>query len=150
VKILLPVDGSTASLDAVRHALALVEEGLDATFVLANVQEPATLYELMLTRDADVLEQVAEGAGEHALQEAQSLLQSAGVAFDSEIDSGDARSVLLEIAEREGCDAIIMGARGLGHVRGTLLGSVSHSILHHATIPVTIVHEQPGDEDEGS
>ena len=57
MRILLPVDGSEASLDAVRHALSLVEQGLQADFVLANVQEPATLYELMLTRDADVLEQ---------------------------------------------------------------------------------------------
>ena len=39
MKILLPVDGSDASLDAVRHALQLIREGLRASLVLANVQE---------------------------------------------------------------------------------------------------------------
>jgi nucleotide-binding universal stress UspA family protein len=45
VKILLPIDGSPLSLDAVHHAMRLVREGLRATFVLANVQEPSSLYE---------------------------------------------------------------------------------------------------------
>ena len=47
LKILIAVDGSELSLDGVHHALALVGQGLQATMVLANVQEPATLYELV-------------------------------------------------------------------------------------------------------
>jgi len=44
LKILIAVDGSELSLDAVRHALALAKEGLQIDLVLANVQESATLY----------------------------------------------------------------------------------------------------------
>ena len=51
LKILIAVDGSELSLDGVHHALTLVRQGLQATMVLANVQEPATLYELVTTRD---------------------------------------------------------------------------------------------------
>ena len=40
-RILIAVDGSELSLDAVHHAVQLTRDGLQADFVLANVQEPA-------------------------------------------------------------------------------------------------------------
>ena len=47
MKILLPVDGSAVSLEAVRFAIRMANAGLDTRVVLANVQEPANLYELV-------------------------------------------------------------------------------------------------------
>jgi nucleotide-binding universal stress UspA family protein len=67
MKILLPLDGSEPSLEAVRHALRLVRDGLRAEFVLANVQEPTYLYEMVLAPDAEVLERVSGAAGAHSL-----------------------------------------------------------------------------------
>ena len=58
MKILVPVDGSEPSLDAVRHALHLRREGLQASFVLVTVQEPSYTYEMMLAPDAGVLEKL--------------------------------------------------------------------------------------------
>ena len=55
MKILVPVDGSALSLEAVRHALALVRNGLRADLVLANVQAPASLYEIVVAHDPDVI-----------------------------------------------------------------------------------------------
>jgi nucleotide-binding universal stress UspA family protein len=43
------------------------------------------------------------------------------------------------MAERHGCDAIILGARGLGALRSALMGSVSQGILHASRLPVTVV-----------
>jgi nucleotide-binding universal stress UspA family protein len=125
VKILLPVDGSEAALEAVKHALHLLQEGLRATFVLATVQAPTYLYEMVLAPDSDVLEKVTGAVGGRALECAESLLSAAGVSFEREIGSGEPAPTLIGMAERHACDAIILGARGLGALRGALLGSVS-------------------------
>jgi nucleotide-binding universal stress UspA family protein len=139
MKILLPLDGSEPALQAVRHALHLVRDGLKAEFVLANVQEPTYLYEMMLAPDADVLERVSGAAGAHALEAGEALLKAAGIEYEREIASGDPAHTLVDIVERYGCDAVIMGSRGMGRMRSAMLGSVSHELLHSAPVPVTIV-----------
>jgi len=139
MKILLPVDGSEISLEAVRHAVRLQREGLRASVVLANVQEPASLYEMVVAHDIGVIERVSAEAGAHALAPAQALLREAGISFESEVARGDPAHTLVDILERHGCDLVVMGARGLGNMRSALLGSVSHEMLHAAGVPVMIV-----------
>ncbi len=142
MKILLPVDGSEPALEAVRFAIRLAQSGLRASFVLANVQEPTYLYEMVLAPDADVLERVSGAAGAHSLEAAQALLQAAGLGFEREIASGDPGHALVELIERHGCDAVIMGARGMGALRHALLGSESQALMHQSPVPVTIVRQQ--------
>lgn len=139
MKFLVPVDGSEPALDAVRHALRLCLEGLQATYVLATVQEPTYLYEIVLAPDAEVLERVTGEVGGRALAGAEELFKAAAVPYQREIASGFAAVTLIELAERYGCDAIVMGARGMGAVRSALLGSVSQAVLHAAKVPITIV-----------
>jgi nucleotide-binding universal stress UspA family protein len=141
MKILVPVDGSEPALQAVQHALHLKRCGLQARFVLATVQEPTYVYEMVLAPDAEVLERVTGAVGGRALEAAEALFRQAGVEFEREIGSGDPAQTLLEIAGRFGCEAIIMGARGWGVLRSALLGSVSQAVLHASGLPVTIVKQ---------
>lgn len=143
MKILLPVDGSEHSLNAVRYAIRLVDEGLSASFVLMNAQEPTYLYEMVLAPDADVLERVTGAAGNHSLEAAEDLMRQAEVPFEREIATGDPAHTILEVGERYDCDAIILGARGRGVLRSALLGSVSQAVLHGSPVPVTIVKDAP-------
>jgi nucleotide-binding universal stress UspA family protein len=151
MKILVPIDGSELSLAALRHAIALVRSGLRAELVLANVQSPASLYEWMRAPDPQVLGHIAEAAGEHALQTAESLLREAGLDATEVLVSGDPAHALLELIESEACDAVVIGSHGGG---GGLLapfqGSVSQALLHHAPVPVTLVKppepSDPADE----
>ncbi len=139
MKILLPVDGSDLSLEAVRYAIRLVQAGLRADAVLANVQEPANLYELLVAHDPEVLSRVSDEAGEHTLQPARALLDSAAVAYECEVAKGDPAHTIIEIAERYGCELIVMGARGASALRSAMMGSVSNEVLHASTVPVMIV-----------
>jgi nucleotide-binding universal stress UspA family protein len=148
MKILVPIDGSAASLDAARQALRMIDEGLRASLVLANVQEPATLYEMLLAHDPNVIEQVSAKAGLHLLEPARALVHAAGVEHEIEVAAGDPAHTLIDILERFGCDMVVMGARGMGRLRSALLGSVSHEVLHAAPVPVLIVKTAPEDEGE--
>ena len=139
MKILLAVDGSDMALDAVRYALRLQRAGLQAHFVLATVQDPVYLYEMVLAPDADVLQRVSGAVGSRALEGAQALFKEAGVPYEREIASGDPAQTIIDIADRCGCQAIILGARGLGALRSALLGSVSQAVLQASRVPVTVV-----------
>ena len=139
MKILLPVDGSEVSLKAVRFAIGLVQQGLSGSLVVANVQEPATFYEMVVAPDAEVLQKVSTAAGVDTLEPAESLLMEAGVVYEREIATGDPAHTIVDIAERFACDMIIMGARGVSALRSALLGSVSNEVLHSAHVPVMIV-----------
>ena len=143
MKILVPVDGSEQALEAVRFALRLRSTGLNATFVLATIQEPTYLYEVLLAPGADVLENVLGAVGSRALSAAEAIFAEGNVAFERELGSGYAATALIEIAERQRCEMIVMGARGLGFVRAALLGSVSHGVLQAAKVPVVIVSQPP-------
>ena len=138
MKILLPVDGTAASLHAVRHALSLREHGLACEFVLANVQAPPTLYEVVLAHDPAVLDDVRRAAGTDLLAAAEALLQAAGVEWESEVAGGDPGHVLVDLVENYGCDLVVISA---GAEPGTTIGPVAMALLQHSPAPVTLVHE---------
>lgn len=139
MKILLPVDGSEVSLKAVRLAISLLQQGLSGSVVLANVQEPATLYEMVVAPNTEILESVSTAAGVDTLAPAETLLINAGVVYEREIASGDPAHTIVDIVERYSCDLVIMGARGVGALRNALLGSVSNEVLRTAPVPVLVV-----------
>lgn len=143
MKVLLPVDGSEISLEAARFVVQLGKSGLALEVVLANVQEPSSLYEIVVAHDIGMLERISTEAGEHTLVKAEKLLQQAGISYEREVAQGDPAHSLVDILQRYGCDMVVMGARGQGTLRSALLGSVSHEMLHSAGVPVTIVRLPP-------
>lgn len=146
MKILVPVDGSDVALEAVRFAIQLAQAGLQSSLVLANVQEPATLYELVVAHDPAVIEQVSAAAGAHTLAPAEALVKAASLDYQCEVASGDPAHTLIDILENYQCDLVVMGASGMSTLRSALLGSVSNEVLHSAGVPVMIVKAAPEPE----
>ncbi len=154
MKILLAIDGSSHALQAVRQALHWVDEGLRADFVLVNVQEPASLYEVVTAHDAELIDRVRGAAGADLLKAAEELLDEAEVGYESEVAGGVPEHLIVEVAENYGCDHIVMGALGTGHAEGHALGRVAQAVLQGSPMPVTVVRageaaagEAAGDDD---
>jgi nucleotide-binding universal stress UspA family protein len=147
MKILVPFDGSEHALEAVRHAIRMVRGGLQASFVLASVQEPVHLYERLLAPDPAALERLPGANGSRVLASGETLMRRAGIDFESEVVAGDAEQKLLDLIAQHQCDAVVMGSRGLGALQGALFGSVSQALLRSSPVPVTIVKRAESDAD---
>ncbi len=140
MKILLPVDGSELSLHETRFALQLLREGLKASFVLANVQEPASFYEIVTADDPALIEDAALEAAEELMEPSARLLREAGVPFETAVITGDAANGMLDLIELHGCDMVLMGSRALGPLRRLVEGaSVSRRLIDDAPVPVLLV-----------
>jgi nucleotide-binding universal stress UspA family protein len=86
------------------------------------------------------LEEEERRASAEALREATRACEAAGVPFTVRIERGTPAAVIHRIAGEENADHIIMGTRGLGGIRGLLLGSVSTQVLHLVgDVPVTLL-----------
>jgi nucleotide-binding universal stress UspA family protein len=148
LRILIAVDGSELALDAVRHGIMLLRRGgLQATLVLGHVQEEASFMELA-TRGADMVAAASVEAGQDLLAQAVALVEAAGVPYETEIGLGSVAATLVDMVERCGCDMLVIGARGLGGLRGALLGSVSQALVQHSPVPVTVVKHPEEDAPE--
>lgn len=144
--IMIAVDGSNESLQAVREALGLIERGLRAEIALVNVQEPASLLQLA-TQDSDAIAAAAVDAGEHLMSEAAALLDAAGVGYSMEVVLGEPGTVLVDMAEQLNADMVIMGARGMGALQSVIVGSVSKAVITHCSKPVLVVRAPEAPEE---
>lgn len=78
--------------------------------------------------------------GENLVATAKSRAQEWGVQnVQTETRNGDYADEILDAAEEQQADMIVIGSRGLGTIRGTVLGSISQKVMHHAAQTVVAV-----------
>ncbi|CAH1794367.1 unnamed protein product [Owenia fusiformis] len=67
------------------------------------------------------------------------ILKDAGVdVLKSRSDWGKPGEIVCQVAKEEGCDFIVIGTRGQGKLRRTIMGSVSDYVIHHSECPVVV------------
>ncbi len=143
-KILVATDASAASNRAVSMAAYLAachDAELLILHVIRDMQLPAQvkksseLEEFANTRE-DILRQIAETI----LHEAEVRARKDGAKkVQTAIGSGDPASSIIGFASRRKIDTIVIGTRGLGNVKGFLMGSVSRKITNNAEVNCMIV-----------
>jgi nucleotide-binding universal stress UspA family protein len=141
MRILVPVDGSAVANRAVAHAVSLAEGLVDAEITLLYVQNQQTLdtSEISGITSVGANTERAVDHSEKALRQAIALCRNAHVKFNTRSAFGPIAETIDTTAREIAADQIVMGTRGLGPLRGAVLGSVSSKVVRLARIPVTLV-----------
>ncbi len=132
MRILLAYDGSDGAKRALDAVLALAPGSARVTVV--GVAEGIPLFGHAGTLPSP--EQEAER--DRTLDEAREALAAQGLTVGLETRAGDPATAILDVAEKDGCDLIVLGTRGLGTAERWLVGSVSDKVLHHAHCSVLV------------
>ena len=142
MKILVPVDGSPTSIRAVKLAIDHVKAmPAEASIILVNVQNFSgfSLPEGAELMPSAWIQQEEQRAAEEALKDAVTTCREAGISYITRAERGGVAATIDRVAREEHVQHIYMGTRGLGGVRGLLLGSVTTQLLHLVDVPVTLV-----------
>lgn len=134
-RILVPVDGSDSSDRAIEQAVALAQVcgGRISFLYVANINQLAINACL-----SDAILEAVTKAGNVILDRALEKVPSE-IKADGFSETGSPAVVILEFANAQNVDLIVMGSRGLGVVKGVLLGSVSQHLVEQAKCPVMVV-----------
>ena len=149
-KILVPLDGSEPSLKALDIAVEIAAKfGGGLTLIHAYsvasmtgfLPEPSATVgvPVMSASDISKLAESAREAGKRILDEGKKRIKASGVEVNTLLEEGHAVHEIIRAVKEGKFELIVMGARGLSHIRELLLGGVSDAIMHHAVCPVLIV-----------
>ena len=137
--MLVPVDGSPASVRAVKLAVDQVKALPEASLVLVNVQNFSGLSLPEQIMPSAWIQREEQRAADEALKDAVTTCREAGISYVTRTERGGVAPTIDRVARDEHVQHIFMGTRGLGGVRGLLLGSVATQLLHLVDVPVTLV-----------
>jgi nucleotide-binding universal stress UspA family protein len=139
--ILVAVDGSPDAEQALTHAIDLAQsEHSRLTLITALQDPPAPAYMVPgvpIGQLVDSAKTEAEAILRHARERVPDDLPVTTILAEDPI-----RPAVIRRIKDGHHDLVVMGSRGRGAVRATLLGSVSHYVLHHSPVPVLIAHAQ--------
>lgn len=144
-RILVAIDGSANAQRALEVAADLAH-GLGAELRIAHVVFVPTMYWSMGVPGSaiptDQIEKDAAKVAQDLLSKASKFAEGRGVVDPKEelvTDLVSPAQGILQLAERDSADVIVVGTRGNGGFKKLLLGSVANSILHYADCSVLIV-----------
>jgi nucleotide-binding universal stress UspA family protein len=137
-KVLIPVDGSPASLRALDFAIEMARQSPGASLVLLNVQTISASEATSAAMGSD-WQDTASRASAGALEQAVKKCEDGSIRFSTLVKTGLVAEAIAQVARDEGINHIVMGTRGLGSIQGLLLGSVAMKVVHLAEVPITLI-----------
>jgi nucleotide-binding universal stress UspA family protein len=140
--LVVGTDGSQTAGEAVRQAAELAQR-LDATVHVVSAYEPVPEGRLREERQQipeDLQWMVNPREDVNAtLESAAQRLEESGVQVHTHAREGDPADAILDVAEEQGADLIVVGNKGMTGAKRFLLGSVPNKVSHHAPCSVMII-----------
>lgn len=141
--VLLAVDGSSASMEAVQFLADFPSKGPFRVTVLSIVHFPRVYGSYA---NVEMMETSFERDREAALavcEKVQKRLAGTNAVVTHEIGDGSVGESIVQRAKTLGCDLIVLGAKGHSQVSRILLGSTSDHVATHASCSVVVVRANP-------
>jgi len=143
-RLLVAVDGSEQSYKALDHAVAIAEK-FDSELVLLTVI-PTMIAPFFpdegfsptaYTKHQERMNELYN----NTLKEADEIVRTKhpNLNIRTILREGRPSATIVDVAEKERCDMIVMGSRGVGGITGWLLGSTSHGVANSCKKPVMII-----------
>ncbi len=137
-KILVPTDGSEFAKKAQKHALFLSKVS-GAEIIAVSVTENNFVNGLPLDDEVYQLNQILKERSEENLKEFDEL-NNDDLKITHVIREGSPAKVILEVAEEENIDLIVMGSSGKSGFDRFIMGSVADKVVNSAKCAVLVVH----------
>jgi nucleotide-binding universal stress UspA family protein len=140
-KILIAIDGSPASDEAVEFGVQLAAEQ-DAAVIFVHAVRPLDVVPMTCFGMAEALPHDVTEEDRQPLREAKALADRHGVRSTISLLIGDVVDEIVACADNLDVDLTVIGSRGHGSMTSALLGSVSRGVLSESKRPVVIVRER--------
>jgi nucleotide-binding universal stress UspA family protein len=134
--IVVGTDGSDTAEEAVRQAADLARR-FDARLHIVCASTPVAAKVLAAAPMAGAWDIGPDVISEEVLAKAGSLVADAS--FETHAYTGEAADAILQVAEDQNADLIVVGNKGMKGAGRFLLGSVPNKVSHHAPCSVYIV-----------
>jgi len=141
--ILVPVDGSPTSDEAVALAVSLARDQR-ARLVFCHALEEIALIHAAPTRSIDPTFAIQEERdySSNVLQAAEAKAKAAGVEATSEAAEEDPVPMILRLAAEKQADLIVIGTHGRGGFKRAIMGSTTEGLLRGSAIPVLAIRHK--------
>jgi len=144
--ILVPTDGSEGTDAAVEHALDIAKK-YDATAHVVYVVNTSAYSTLPADSNWESITAALEDEGKTATGEIVERMQDAGVNAVPSVEEGIPHKTILEYADNNDIDLIVMGTHGKSGLDRLLLGSVTEKVVRASETPVLTVRMVDGEEE---
>lgn len=139
-KFLVAIDSSACATRALQYAIRLAKDNGPIALHIVHAHEPPIVYgEVALYLPIEKAEEAQKNLAEAIIEPAAALAREAGIDFTTEVRIGEVAREIAKAADEKGCDAIVMGTRGMGAIGNLVMGSVATKVIHLTKLPVTLV-----------
>src|SRR5215467_1233870 len=150
-RILLPIDGSESSIKAAEYAIGIARkkaENNNTELIALHVIHSEIKHAYSTYYGGSVNQSSIEGIIEHAKMEAQTWFDKVQEKCDENnvklrreiiVNPKSLVGAIIDYAEHEGVDLIVMGTRGRSGFKRLLLGSTASGVVTYAHCPVLVV-----------